>query len=99
MKKLVLAILGVTAYLGATASGIWAIVEFVLYLVKDKEFNWWSVWMILICGVSALVFLVMSAVIDGKEKIEAAKLTPKKSKFQEALEKMAAERKANLNKQ
>jgi len=96
MKKLVLAVLGLISYFGSAASCVWAVVEFILYLVKDKEFNWWSVWMILICGVIAIVFIFTAAITDAKEKVSAAKFTPKKSTFQEKLEKMAAERKANL---
>jgi len=96
MKKLITLALGLISYFGSAASCVWAVVEFILYLVKDKEFNWWSVWMILICGVIAIVFLFIAAITEAKEEIEASKLAPKKSKFQEKLEKMAEERKSQL---
>jgi hypothetical protein len=37
--------------------GIWAIVEFILYLVKDNPFNQWSLWLTIGALVAQLVFL------------------------------------------
>lgn len=94
MKVVSTTILAVLAYLGSAVSCIWAIVEFILYLVKDKVFNWWSVWMILICGGLALVMFIFSAVFTVKARNESVKnFTGKKSRFQERLEQMAEERK------
>lgn len=38
--------------------GIWVIVEFILYLVKDNPFNWWSLYLALITTVIQLFFMI-----------------------------------------
>jgi len=94
MKTILTGVTAFLAYLGAVASSIWAIVEFILYLVKDKVFNWWSVWMILICAGVALLMFIASAVFAVKNKSEIKNFTEvgKKSRFQERLEQMQKER-------
>jgi uncharacterized membrane protein YbhN (UPF0104 family) len=94
MKILSLSIIALVSYLAACASCIWALVEFILYLVKDRPFNWWSVWTIIICGVFALVMVVIYAVVAAKENKRDLKKfqTRRKSNFEERLEKMAEER-------
>ena len=47
-----------------SVSGIWAIVEFILYLVKDNPFNWWSVGLSAVGLVSELFFFAKSALSD-----------------------------------
>ncbi len=76
MKVILTTILATLAHLGSVVSCIWAIVEFILYLVKDKVFNWWSVWMILICVGLAVAMSLLSVVF-------ASKLRGKRSIFQE----------------
>ena len=49
----------IIGFLGAWITPIWAIVEFILYLVKDREFNWWSVWLFLVSIVFILVALAL----------------------------------------
>lgn len=73
MKTITVGFLALVSYFGITISIIWAFVEFVLHLVKDKEFNWWSVWMILICIISAIVFGISAMVIAVQEKLNAPK--------------------------
>ncbi len=41
-----------------TGFGIWAIVEFILYLVKDNPFNWWSLWLTIAAVIGELFFMV-----------------------------------------
>lgn len=69
MKYVLSGLMSIVCYLGTFASCIWAIVEFILYLVKDKTFNWWSVWMILICGGATVLMFILSAVFSVAEKI------------------------------
>jgi undecaprenyl pyrophosphate phosphatase UppP len=38
----------ILSILTINVSAIWAVVSFLIYLVKDKEFNWWSIWLIII---------------------------------------------------
>lgn len=68
MKVVLTSVAAIIAYLGSVVSSIWAIVEFILYLVKDKIFNWWSVWSILICAVLALVLFIFSSIFSIKSK-------------------------------
>lgn len=39
-----------------TAFGIWAVVEFILYLVKDNPFNWTSLWLTIVAFVLEAIF-------------------------------------------
>ncbi len=40
--------------------GIWTIVEFILYLVKDNPFNWWSLGLTIGVFVLNIFFSIMS---------------------------------------
>jgi hypothetical protein len=44
------------AAIGLYGSSLWAMVEFILYLVKDKAFNWLSVYGFIISFIIVLVF-------------------------------------------
>ena len=44
--------------------GIWAIVEFILYLAKDMPFNWWSLYSCIISLITAVIFWILSMVFD-----------------------------------
>ena len=87
-------ILTFVAYLGSVVSCIWAVIEFILYLVKDTVFNWWSVWSILMFGFVALVLGLTTLVFSAKERNKSIKeFGTKKSSFQTRLEQMAEQRK------
>ena len=47
-----------------SAAGIWAVVEFVLYLVKDNPFNWTSLWLTIILLVVELFFMLKTVLSD-----------------------------------
>lgn len=49
MKTKILLATNVLSITIAIFFALWAAIEFVIYLVKDIPFNWWSVWIILIC--------------------------------------------------
>lgn len=66
MKSLLFGGLTIISYFGGAISFIWAIVEFILYLVKDKEFNWWSVWCIIIFSVLSILFFILSTIVYSK---------------------------------
>ena len=80
IKYIVLFIMGVSPY----PSSLWVTVEFILYIAKDKPFNWLSVWACLV----SIVLLFISIFIIAYDK-EIEKLRSKsngKSRFQQKLE-------------
>jgi len=84
-------------YLSCIGCFIWAIVEFIIYLVKDKPFNWLSLW---ICGASvviALVSFVLGVVYEAKTDSNLKISKSKPSKFQQRLDEMIKSRNNNLN--
>lgn len=44
--------------------GIWAIVEFILYLVKDNPFNWLSLWLTIGALVTTIFLLLKTFFSD-----------------------------------
>jgi Na+-driven multidrug efflux pump len=44
--------------------GTWAVVEFILYLVKDNPFNWTSVWLTVAAMVLEIYFFIRVALSD-----------------------------------
>lgn len=44
--------------------GIWAIVEFILYLVKDNPFNWWSLVLTIMAVVGEIYYFIKTALSD-----------------------------------
>lgn len=47
-----------------TAFGIWAIVEFILYLVKDDPFNRMSLWLTITAFILEIICFVKFAISD-----------------------------------
>ena len=86
MKTIALLVSTWISAIAANIFGIWAIVEFILYLVKDKYFNWLSVWLFGISVVLIIVFMVLSLIVNGKARTSNFNLT--KSKFQQRIEEM-----------
>ena len=52
--------------LGFLASGFaaWAVVEFILYLVKDNPFNWTSVWLLVVAIVLEVYYFIRMTLSD-----------------------------------
>ena len=70
MKKLIKNYLAVVVGTVLTQIAlIWVAVEFILYLVKDNEFNWTSVWALSIMGGLTVIFFILFAgkVLNEKE--------------------------------
>lgn len=84
----------IVAVIIANVAFVWAIIEFILFLVKDKEFNWWSVWIFVISAVVAIILNIIVVVTKVKQRnrtrvdMKQHQVTEKKSKFQERLEEM-----------
>lgn len=70
--------------IGAILSVIWAVVEFILYLAKDKAFNWWCIWTLIICVLLPIVVSVITLLKTVKNNSFSS--PGKKSAFQMRLE-------------
>jgi hypothetical protein len=56
-------ILAYIATISANICFVWAGVEFILYLVKDHVFNWWSIWGFLLSIVVTLICVALVTLI------------------------------------
>jgi phosphotransferase system glucose/maltose/N-acetylglucosamine-specific IIC component len=98
MKVVSLLVAQVLAVITANVAFVWGIIEFILYLAKDKEFNWWSVWAFVISAVIAIAITIIAAVAKVKQRNRAwddmkqRRTTGKRSRFQERLEEMQRQR-------
>ncbi len=95
MKTLILLIITLISYLGAVLCPVWALVEFILYLVKDKEFNWSSLWLSIISYILIVVMIFINAFYENKKQYENRQQSfikthgkNKKSKWQSRLEEL-----------
>lgn len=68
MKIILMFLTIVIAYIGITASAIWAIVEFILYLVKNDPFNWWSIGTLVSCLIAYPILAILTSFILSNEK-------------------------------
>jgi high-affinity Fe2+/Pb2+ permease len=93
MKVISLLVVKVLAVIVANLAFFWAIIEFILYLVKDKVFNWWSVWTFCISVAVALVVVAYGGIYAIKNRNKALNSLKKmredkpKSRFQQKLDK------------
>lgn len=46
---------------GTTASIVWAACSFIIYLVKDKPFNFCSLYTLIFCFIASMCLIVFSA--------------------------------------
>jgi hypothetical protein len=96
MKTITTGCLGLLFYFGTAASAVWIIVEFLIYLVKDKPFNWMSLWCFLALAGSSVIFLISSFVLSHKSKIEEIEENKENkrptSRFQQRLAEMEKQR-------
>jgi hypothetical protein len=58
-------IIHIIAGLAYGLGGIWALVEFILYLVKDDPFNWWSVAL----AVAGVVVAILNLLAFGNREL------------------------------
>lgn len=70
--------------IGAILSVIWAVLEFILYIAKDKVFNWWCIWTLIICVLLPIVVSVITLLKTVKNNSFSS--PGKKSAFQMRLE-------------
>ena len=48
-------------------SFVWAVIEFILYLLKDKDFNWISVYLFVFSSILAIIFCFKAGIKEAKE--------------------------------
>ena len=92
MKIINLLIIQWIAVLSANLTFLWAIIEFILYLVKDKPFNWISIWLFLLSILVILVSIIFTAITKLSNKSINQKYYPN-GKFRERLNEMTEQRK------
>lgn len=63
IKYTLIVIVAVLSYIGCTISSIWAVIEFILYLVKDKPFNWNSLWLTIFFIILSVLMAVFTAAV------------------------------------
>jgi len=85
-----------TGIIGVYAGVFWSLIEFILYLVKDKPFNWDSIYTIAWCIVIVILFFILGTFSEAKEEQDNKRMDKfypkKKSNFQERLDRMAKEK-------
>lgn len=47
-----------------SAFGAWAVIEFILYLVKDNPFNWWSLYLTIAAFFGEIYYFIRIALSD-----------------------------------
>ena len=89
MKKISssLTILAICFYVATAVCLIWAKIEFLIYLFKDKPFNWLSVWLAVMFAALSLICIFISANLQVKQNKPV-----KKSRVEERIEAMRKER-------
>ena len=98
MKVISLLVVKVSAIITANLAFVWAIVEFALYLAKDKEFNWWSVWAFAISVIVAIALVIATAVSQFKKRNsfladnKQRRKTNKKSRYEARMDEIAQKR-------
>lgn len=68
MKTITLLIAKIVTSAAASLSLVWAVIEFILYLVKDKPFNWWSVWVFFTSVALAITSFLLLIFVVAKDK-------------------------------
>lgn len=90
MKKIELLLtIKLLAIISINVSFMWIVVEFILYLVKDDEFNWWSVYTLIISLLIVIVIMILATlqVVKHKNKVEVNPKQLRKGSFNERLDK------------
>lgn len=72
MKVIGLLAVKLLAIIAANLAFVWTIVEFILYLAKDRKFNWWSVRAFAISVVVAIALVLIASVWKVKEDIRSS---------------------------
>ena len=68
MKRIVLILANILLVIIINISFVWAIIDFILYLAKDKPFNWVSVLVFIASFVIIIIELVIAIYKKYKER-------------------------------
>jgi len=94
MKIINLLIIQWIAVTSAKLTFLWVIIEFILYLVKDKPFNWLSIWLLSLSMLIILISILFTAITKFKMSNKSIKPNHNTNgKFQERLNEMTEQRK------
>ena len=85
MKVISLVVVQVLAVIGANVGFFWACIEFILYLAKDKEFNWLSVWLFVLSTILAFGSVLYVAYLKTKNQKNRPKVMNREGKFRKRL--------------
>lgn len=86
-KSAIFILLAVLAKIGCGLSCLWAIISFLIYLVKNQPFDWWSVWSIGINLVGMFLFIFLGLMSSWAEARKQAKEEASKpSKWQQRID-------------
>lgn len=101
MKLLLSIIFGYICVILAIVFGWWSIISFILYLVKDTDFQWWAFTIFIVSLILGFVLMFITALLKNIEKKKSANKVvdryDRKSKFQQRLEKAAKKREHERN--
>jgi len=67
MKTILFIAITILSYIGLVGCGIWSIVGFILYLVKDTPFNWLSVELLAVSLFLLIVGMIGAAVSGSRD--------------------------------
>lgn len=91
-KAVILFLIELAAVIGSVVSFVWAIVEFIIYLVKDLPFHWRSVYCFIACVVIAVVTVIYSGYLSTKKGAEFKTPYKNNSKFKQRMEEIEVKR-------
>jgi len=96
IKVIAILVIKVLSIIDIIVSSFWAVISFIVYLVKDIPFDWWSIWAFVIGFIVFIACFIYMAISSRRNTIKAKSETrnkPKrKSKFQERLQEMQEKR-------
>lgn len=93
MKVVILLFVRLLSFILSLLGITWMVVSYINYLVKNTQFNMWSIWSTIIFSVVCIV----ASMLYGWHKFnQASKKPERKSKFEERLEDMQKKRNYSL---
>lgn len=90
-KTMTLILTQLVAIIATVVGLFWALIEFILYLVKDKEFNWLSVWLFVIGIIVAIISIGYLIYLEYRSR----KINRRRTKFTKILREVMGKPKKN----
>lgn len=80
---LAFAIFAVIVYYSNFAFIIWALVNFIIYLVKDTPFNWLPIWLLCVTIGLILLFMIIALFMPSNKTQDLVKKSPFHARLEE----------------